>query len=371
MLRRRPVVLVFFLLAHLHSRKDLFVVSSVLNRLHAVVPVDRFHRRSRVIRLLRASAILLCRAHPADLSRRVHHFFAWRVLLQAHARRADPSRGKVLNFAVNQVVSIVVRLGPLLVLFWFVDAIFFEPSAATHLILRQVVVLDDGFGVDEVVHLGHQEILMVSLVIWLSSGPRLPLCLGRPALLRQVVPGGLAPEPTAGQRWPPQLPARLLAHLARKLGRRLTNLAWHQLVLLGVHLLVFGLGGLAGFRGSLLLLLLALPILVLNVRDQALLRAVVGVRVHHGVDRLEMVGLAQWLLLLLLWLVFTMWLLLQVVVSLVVAGGEKLTSGLFAFLVHLSATRRLTSFAAFELRVEENLSLRLNIVFVIGTFFAS
>ena len=82
-----------------------------------------------------------------------------------------------------------------------------------------------------------------------------------------------------------------------------------------------------------------------------------------------MVGLAQWLLL--LWLIFTMWLLLQVVVSLIIAGWEEFASGWFTFLVHLSAARRLTSFGTFELRVEENLSLRLNIVFVIGAFFAS
>ena len=39
---------------------------------------------------------------------------------------------------------------------------------------------------------------------------------------------------------------------------------------------------------------LTLPELVLYVCDQALLRAIVGIAVHHGVDGLEVVGLAHW-----------------------------------------------------------------------------
>ena len=206
MLRRRSI-LVLFLLAYLHCREDLFVISSVLYRLHAIIPLYRFNRGS--VRLPSSSA----RLRPPYIASRVHHFIPLRVLLQAHARCSDPARGKVLNLAVNQVITIVVRFGPLFVLFRPVDAIFFEARAATHFVLGQVVVFNVGLGIDEVIHLGHEEILMVSLVIWLSSGPRLPLCLSRPAFLRQVIAWGLASEPTAGQRWSPQLPARLL-HLA-------------------------------------------------------------------------------------------------------------------------------------------------------------
>lgn len=82
--------------------------------------------------------------------------------VRAHSRSSDPSRGEVLDLAVDQFV-IVLGLGRPLV-FLFISPVEHWPIV-THLILSQVVTL---IGIHKLVHLRHEVILMVTLLVRLS-----------------------------------------------------------------------------------------------------------------------------------------------------------------------------------------------------------
>ena len=262
----------------------------------------------------------------------------------------------MLNFAVHKIV-IVIGFCPFLTLF----LIFCNTRVLSHLILRQIVVLDIGFWVDEVVHFWHEEVLVVSL-FWLLSGLSLPLWFGCATFRRPITTVCLATEPTAGQ-WRTSLPS----------ASQLLVLALAIDILLRVLFLVFWLIAIcsASFRGS---------VFLLDVGNHALFRLVVRVRVHHSINRFEMISLAHhwglisriWLLH--LWLVASpMWFILcHVVVSLlIIASRKELTSTMFTSSVHLGARGLLSDIVfAIELRVEEHLSLRLNIVLIVRTFLA-
>ena len=130
--------------------------------------------------------------------------------------------------------------------------------------MRQVVAL---VFIDEFVHLGHEEVLVFLVIIWLLSASNLPLWLGCSAFLWIF-------------RW---LDAAVVAAMMSSL-----LLIGQQLVLLGVQLLVFGLVALVSLRGP-----LALSILLLDVRDESLLRLVVDVGVDHSIYCLEMIVRGQ------------------------------------------------------------------------------
>ena len=157
--------------------------------------------------------------------------------------------------------------------------------------MRQVVAL---VLVDEFVHLGHKEVLVVLLIIWLLSASVLPLWLGCAAFLRVVL-----------------TVARLLDAAIVAAVPSLLLMIWQHLVLLGVLLLVFRLVAFVGLCGP-----LALTILLLDVGDESLLRRVVYVGIDHGIDCLEVVVCAQWSRIL---LTPSMRLLIHVVVRLLVA----------------------------------------------------
>ena len=163
--------------------------------------------------------------------------------------------------------------------------------------MRQVVAL---VLVDEFVHLGHKEVLVVLLIIWLLSASVLPLWLGCAAFLRVVL-----------------TVSRLLdAAIVAAMSSWLLMIGQH-LVLLGVLLLIFGLVAFVGLCNP-----LALSILLLDVGDESLFRLIVHVGVNHSIDCLEVVVCAQWSPIL---LTPPMRLLIHVVVRLLVARGEQLT----------------------------------------------
>ena len=114
--------------------------------------------------------------------------------------------------------------------------------------MRQVVAL---VFIDEFIHLGHEEVLVFLVIIWLLSASNLPLWLCSSAFLWIF-------------RW---LDAAVVAAMMSSL-----LLIGQHLVLLGVLLLVFGLVALVSLRGP-----LALSILLLDVRDESLFRLVVDV----------------------------------------------------------------------------------------------
>ena len=161
--------------------------------------------------------------------------------------------------------------------------------------MRQVVAL---VLIDEFVHFGHEEILVVLLIIWLLSSSVLPLWLGCAALLRVVL-----------------TVARLLD--AAVIAAMSSWLLMIRQVLLGVLLLVFGLVAFVSLCGP-----LARTILLLDVGDEALLRLIVHIRVDHGIDCLEVIVRAQRCPIL---LTPPMRLLIHVVVRLLVARREQLT----------------------------------------------
>ena len=118
--------------------------------------------------------------------------------------------------------------------------------------MRQVVAL--GVIVDKFVHLGHKEVLVVLMIIWLLSASNLPLLLGCAALVWVVLTGSRC------------LNAAVVATMSSLL------MIGEQLVLLGVLFLIFGLVTLVSLRSP-----LALTILLLDVGDESLLSLVIDV----------------------------------------------------------------------------------------------
>jgi len=233
----------------------------------------------------------------------------------------------VLNLTLGQQIVIIFRLRRPLIVFLSPIGIW---SAIAHLILRQVVTF---IVFNKVVHFWHEIVFMVLLVLWLSHFSILTLCFCSSTFLRDLVS--------------PSIKADLSFRLV-------ILISWLALPPSTVLLLRFILWMVVFLRKLLLVLWFAsfgatwiglaphhltLPELLLNVRDQSLLGAIICIGVHYGIDGLKVVSLAHWGSRLAPAMVRSPIVIAtqQVVVRLLISGWKQFASRWLSFLIHLCA----------------------------------
>ena len=195
------------------------------------------------------------------------------VVLQvgrAHARCSDPARREILHFAIVQVIIIENRIVharlAALVFPSLVVAQLGKARVWTILVLGQVVSAVTII-VDEVIHLRHQ-VVIVFVVL-----------LARLLFTRSFGSFGFAIE-----IWIARVTTESLA----------THRASIEVIRPILELLLIAWFAWLGWVSA-TTVLLTVSVLLLDVLDHTLLRAVVIIRIDHSVDGLEVVILAVWI----------------------------------------------------------------------------